>query len=211
MKLLCALLVAAALWLGYRHWTRPLVHPPGVLVEAPPQQRELPSNAEVIEHGAFRLKPLAHFAIEGRVLHRKTYGYDRNAALSPVDLALGWGRMSDQAVLDRLSISQSMRFYWYRYQTPPPVPQDEIVRSSTNVHIIPADAATKKICKSLRAGELVRMQGRLVEATGPEIGKWRSSLRRDDTGNGACELLYVERVAKVTADDLRLVPRLVSR
>ena len=211
MKLLCAIIVAAALWLSYRHWTKPIVHPPGVLVESSPRQVEITSRAEIIEHGAFQLKPLARFSIEGRVLHRKSYGYDRNAALSPVDVAIGWGRMSDQAVLERLKISQSMRFYFYRYQNPPPLPPDEIVRSSTNMHIIPADHATKKICKSLRAGELVRMEGQLVEATGPEIGTWRSSLRRDDTGNGACELLYVERVAKVSAHDLRLVPSLVSR
>ena len=187
------------------------MHPPGVLVESSPRQSEITASAEIIEHGAFRLKPLARFSIEGRVLHRKKYGYDRNAALSPVDIAIGWGRMSDEAVLARLKISQSMRFYWYRYQNPPPLPPDEIVRSSTNMHIIPADAAAKKVCKSLRAGELVRMEGQLVEATGPEIGTWRSSLRRDDTGNGACEILYVERVARVTAEDLRLVPSLVSR
>ena len=30
--------------------------------------------------------------------------------------------MSDEAVLDQLSISQSMRFYWYRYKMPPPIP-----------------------------------------------------------------------------------------
>ena len=211
MKLLCALLVAAALWLGYQHWTRPVVHSPGVLVKSQPRQLEITSGADIINPGAFRLKPLARFSIEGRVLHRKSYGYDRNAPLSPVDIAIGWGRMSDEAVLERLKISQSMRFYWYRYQNPPPIPQDEIVRSSTNMHIIPADGAAKKICKSLRIGELVRMEGQLVEATGPGIGTWRSSLRRDDTGNGACEILYLERVAKVNAEDLRLVPSLVSR
>ena len=193
MKLLCAILIAVALWFGYREWTKPIVHPPGVLVESAPEQVEIDGGEEVITHRDFRLKPLARFSIEGRVLHRKNYGYDRNARLSPVDLALGWGRMSDQAVLDRLKISQSMRFYWYRYQNPPPIPQDEIVRHSTNMHIIPADRAVAKICKSLRAGELVRLEGHLVEATGPKIGTWRSSLRRDDTGNGACELYTSSR------------------
>ena len=211
MKLLCALLIAAALWFGYRHWSSPVTHPPGVLVEAQPEQLEIKSGAEIIEHGEFRLKPLARFSIEGRVLQRKNYSYDRNAVLSPVDLAIGWGRMSDQAVLDRLKISQSMRFYWYRYQMPPPIPQDEIIRHSTNVHIIPLDGATKKACRSLRVGELIRLEGQLVEASSPKIGTWRSSLRRDDTGNGACELLLVESVRKLSAADLPRRPALVSR
>lgn len=211
MKLLCTIVVAVALWLGYRHWTRPIVHPPGVLVESVPQQVDVGANYEPIEHNGYRLKPLARFSIEARVLHRRTYGYDRNAPLSPLDLALGWGKMSDQAVLDRLEIGQHGRFYFYTYKSPPPIPQEEIIRSSSNMHIIPADAATKKVCKSFRTGELVRLEGRLVEATGPNITPWRSSLRRDDTGNGACEIFYVERAMRVSADDVRLVPSLVRR
>jgi len=31
----------------------------------------------------------------------------------PIDLAVGWGPMSDQQVLDHLHVSQSMRFFWY--------------------------------------------------------------------------------------------------
>ncbi|MBA2432564.1 MAG: hypothetical protein H0V56_10700, partial [Chthoniobacterales bacterium] len=118
---------------------------------------------------------------------------------SPTDLALGWGSMSDSQVLEQLKISQSSRFYWYRFQLPPPIPQEEIARQSTNVHIIPADRAIARQCRSLRTGELIRLEGQLVEASGPEIGTWRSSLSRNDTGKGACELLLVERVEKITA------------
>ena len=199
MKAISILLALALAWFGYRHFSAPLVHPPGVLVAAEPSQRELSANEKTIAHSDFQLRPLARFAVEARVLHRKNYR-DRGAKLSPTDLAIGWGRMSDQEVLDRLTISQSMRFYWYEYQLPPPIPQDEIIRHSTNLHIIPADHAIARECKSLRAGELIRLEGRLVEATGPEIGTWRSSLRRDDTGKGACELLLVDRVEKLNSN-----------
>ncbi|HEV3148526.1 MAG TPA: hypothetical protein VGZ24_07735, partial [Chthoniobacterales bacterium] len=50
-------------------------------------------------------------------------------------------------------------------------------------------------CKSLRTGSLVHLSGELVEATGPGIGTWRSSLSRTDTGNGACELMWVEKMS----------------
>jgi hypothetical protein len=33
-----------------------------------------------------------------------------------------------------------------------------------------------------------------VQATGPGIGAWRSSLTRTDDGNGACELVWVEQL-----------------
>jgi hypothetical protein len=37
----------------------------------------------------------------------------------------------------------------------------------------------------------VRIEGWLVEAVAPDGWRWRSSTTRDDSGNGACELIYV--------------------
>jgi len=74
------------------------------------------SNEPEFDFGDFHLKPLARFAVDGRLLHSKIYQYDRGASLVPIDLAVGWGPMSDQQVLDRLHISQSMRFFWYEYK-----------------------------------------------------------------------------------------------
>jgi hypothetical protein len=65
------------------------------------------------------------------------------------------------------------------------------------VHLIPATEQIASLCKSLRTGSLVHLGGELVEATGPDIGTWRSSLSRTDTGNGACELMWVKEVTVV--------------
>ena len=178
MKPLFAFLALAAVWFAYSHFTGPITHPSGVLIAAEPAQTELPGETLPIMHGEFQLKPLAHYSVDARLLHRKNYRYDGAAKVAPTDLALGWGEMSDQSVLDRLTISQSSRFYWYEYRLPPPIPQEAIVRQSANVHIIPADDEVKAECKSLRAGELVHLDGQLVEVTGPGISTWRSSLRQ---------------------------------
>ena len=160
----------------------------------------LPESAAPIQYGAFALKPLALYSIDARILHRRNYSYDPGAALVPVDLAVGWGPMSDQSVLDRLSISQSMRFYWFEYRLPPPIPVPEIISHSANMHIIPATPEIASRCKSLRAGTLVHLVGDLVEASGPGISHWRSSLSRTDSGNGACELFYVEEIQEIPAE-----------
>ena len=196
MKAFVALLALTFFGFTYWYFHRPIVYPPGVLVSSEPQQVDLTGETPPIEYRDFHLQPLAQFSIDARVLHRKVYRYDKQSALVPVDLALGWGPMSDQAVLDQIKISQSMRFYWYEYQTPP-IPKDQIISHSTNLHVIPATPAVASFCKSLRQGELVHLDGELVEATGPEIGTWRSSLSRTDTGNGACELMLVETGAKL--------------
>lgn len=200
MKFRAALVVVTIVLTGYWYSHRPLRYAPGILVRDDPGQIILPQSASPIAHGNFVLKPLAMFSVDARVLHRRNYRYDAGAALVPVDLALGWGPMSDQSVLDQLNITQSMRFYWYEYKLPPPIPVPEIVSHSANMHIIPATAQIAARCKSLRPGSLVRLIGDLVEASGPGIPRWRSSLSRTDTGNGACELFYVEEIDDLVPD-----------
>jgi hypothetical protein len=53
------------------------------------------------------------------------------------------------------------------------------------------------LIQGLRVGQIVTLDGYLVNATGPEGRTWNSSLTRDDTGNGACELIYVEKAGAV--------------
>jgi hypothetical protein len=175
---------------------RPIEYPPGVLIASDPEQTS--TSDPPMKCGAFNLKPLAHFALDARVLHSKIYRYDRQSALVPVDLALGWGAMSDQRVLDQISITQSMRFYWWQYRMPPPISQDEIVSHSTNLHVIPATREIEAQAKSLRTGQLIHLSGDLVEASAPGFGTWRSSLSRTDTGNGACELMVVKELSILT-------------
>jgi hypothetical protein len=197
VKSFCAILVVGLAWFSYSYVHRPITYPPGVLIPSEPEQLDLVGDSSVIEYHDFHLKPLAYFSLNARVLHRKVYRYDRQAPLVPVDLALGWGPMSDQRVLDQLRITQSMRFYWYEYKMPPPIQPEEILAHSTNLHVIPSTPEIASRCKSLRTGSLIHLTGELVEATGPNIGTWRSSLRRTDTGNGACELMLVKELSVV--------------
>lgn len=210
MKTLSALLAIGLAVFGYTYLQRPISYPAGVLVDSEPAQIAIAEGKAPIEHGEYRLKPLARFSLDGRILHRKVYRYDRESKLVPIDLAIGWGPMSDQAVLDQIKITQSMRFYWYEYQLPPPIPNERIISQSTNLHVIPATSAVLSFCKSLRQGELVHLEGELVEASGPEMGVWRSSLSRTDTGKGACELMLVQdcsKIGRTEAKSARLVRR----
>jgi hypothetical protein len=189
------LLSIAALVFGGARWAshRSVAHAAGVLVEASPRQTEA-TDASGVQHGDYALQPLADFDIEARVLSREDYAFDAGAALSPTDLALGWGRMSDSAVIDALDVRQSVRYFTYRWREEPPIPPAEIVRSATNLHAIPADAAIARELARVRVGEIVELRGRLVEASRPDGWRWRSSLSREDSGAGACELMLIESI-----------------
>ena len=186
-----------ALWHWHTREPTPIARGPGVLAPEQPFQRELSSDHAQIRHGDFDLTPLAEFRTESRLLSRLSYRTDEGAALSPLDFAIGWGRMSDTAVIEQLGVEQGARFFTYHWADQPPIPPDEIVRSATNVHLIPANAAVSAALARLRAGEVIRLEGLLVEARRSDGWHWRSSLSREDSGAGACELLLVQHAAPV--------------
>ena len=45
--------------------------------------------------------------------------------------------------------------------------------------------------KRVKQDQTVRLQGWLVEIRSDDGWQWRSSLTREDSGDGACELIYV--------------------
>lgn len=168
------------------------VLPPSALAGQPPRQSPVPTTMPPFRLGEFTIAPLAGFSAEARVLSREDYRFGPESALSPTDLALGWQRMADPAVYDRLDISQSGRWYHYRWGSEgPPLPVDEIVRSSANMHLVPADQNVARALDRVREGQTVRLQGWLIEVRRDDGWTWRSSLTREDSGSGACELIYV--------------------
>jgi len=178
---------------AYQHFSnRPIIHGAGVLASQPPIQ-ERTDGAE-FKFDDYNIHPLQNFNIKARVLSTKHYTFGREADLAPVDLALGWGVMSDDSVLKDIQISQSNRFYYWRVDAFP-VPRELIETSSANMHMIPADSQIEKTLKSIKAGQLVTISGYLVEAKSADGWRWKSSLTRNDTGNGACELVYVKAIS----------------
>jgi hypothetical protein len=165
--------------------------PPLVERGAPPLQSEVPSSMPALRVEGATVQPLAGFSVAARVLGREEYRMGREADFSPTDLALGWGRMTEDAVLAQLEISQGGRWYRYRWKDQPPIPLDEIVRSSANMHMVPADDAVAAALRDVDAGDRVRIDGWLVQVNSPDGWRWRSSLTRTDSGGGACEVVYV--------------------
>ncbi len=171
---------------------QPIARPPGVLAPHAPFQAPLSPQSDVrLEKPGYQFRPVAYFELEVRVLSRRIYHTDPAAAISPVDLALGWGRMSDSAVLDRLHIRQSDRWYFYSWRQDPPIPVGEIAVSSANMHLIPGNPNIEQRLRRVKPGNIVRIKGFLVNVTGPNGFFWNTSTTRFDTGNGACEIVWV--------------------
>ena len=165
-----------------------VIYPTPVSLDTDPKQTNTSSPEFMFKD--YNIEPLANFEIIARVLSRKYYSGDKQAELSPIDLALGWGPMSRDSVINQIDISQRGR--WYFWETMNfPVSREEIERNSANMHIIPANEYIEAKLKEVKRGHIIKIEGYLVECR-QDHWKWRSSTSRKDTGNGACEIIYVE-------------------
>jgi hypothetical protein len=178
-------------WGGWRWYADRPVHPPdGVLAQEEPQQTNV-LNGGTLQIGHWTLTVRADYQITARVLGRESYRFDALADLIPEDLALGWGPMSDNNNLRTIEISQSNRFYYWHTSADTRIGREAIIRHSANTHVIPQNPEIARRLARLRPGEVVTLRGELVDGLRND-GRWiKTSLVRDDTGPGACEVLLV--------------------
>jgi len=178
----------------YNFWPeKVLKHPPGVLIPEDPVQI-LVKNPVSWQKDNYTITPLAEFKIKALVLSTNSFSIGRESDLSPIDLALGWGEMSNQSILDGMEISQSNR--WYNWKAKVLViPANEISTHSANMHIIPANDQIEDKLDELYKGCVIEINGFLVSVNAPDGWHWKSSLSRNDTGGGACELVWVNELS----------------
>jgi hypothetical protein len=172
---------------------------PIVVSEDPAQEAVDQPRAVTLKRGKieYRLTLKARYILRGIVLSRSGYSYDAMAELAPCDVAMCWGKLVKGRQYDQLKWSQSMRWYWWQYGEGFGHDEAWVSRWSSNTHIIPADANVGRAAKRLKRGQPAELEGDLVfvdwSAHG-ETRRWKSSLTRDDQGNGSCEILYLRKL-----------------
>ena len=187
-----SLVAVYVLWGGWNWYIgRPVHCPDGILAAADPQQGDVtavvPSRI-----GRWTLTPRATYQITARILGVERYHVDFLAPLVPEDLALGWGPMSDNRVLNNMEITQSNRFFFWRSPRSAPISKEVIISHSANTHVIPESPLIARQLSRLRPGQVVTLSGLLVDGKRDD-GAWiNSSLVRTDTGAGACEVMLVQ-------------------
>jgi len=195
---LLAFLILIFSFLVYRLWiSRDIKYSPGILIHSEPQQVMI-KNPKAWLIGARVFVPLAKFSLEGRVLSSERYYFDPVSDISPIDLALGWGPMSNQSILDQLEIGQGSRRFVLLTKGPlSPLPMGMLLAHSSNMHMLPANNEIKEKIYSVHTGDLITLKGYLVGIQERGQWTWFSSLSRTDTGDGACEIVWVEQFERL--------------
>jgi len=132
---------------------------------------------------------LAKYSIEA-VVKSKNGQSDYPSRISKYDLALAWGTLNDPDIDAHITYGQSGRFYFYRWSEGTPVSPEYIATHSANVHVIHSSQAVLKDIRALGRKDHIRLNGFLVNVNFQD-GAWKTSLTRNDTGNGSCEIMYV--------------------
>jgi len=181
MKILKYLIIAALVYFVFQTYMNSKWVPleqEDLITEEPRQEA---TDEGPFQHKDYKIIPRRTFYLEARVLSKRRYRTGREAQLAPFDLALG-----------DIKITQSNRWYYYKYKLPPPLAKKEIIRHSGNMHLIPANNTILNQIRKVRPGQVVELEGYLVSVGAEEGWKWNSSLSRTDTGSGSCEVVWVD-------------------
>jgi hypothetical protein len=165
-----------------------------------PEQTDL-TDATPIVHRANNTNliytPVAEYRIPARVLSKHAYRGDWSSQIAPYDFALGWGNCADKEYMKGIKIDQMQRFYFYNASQKDYYKLGYIGLHSANNHVIPATKNLRHLVGRIKRGDMVVMEGYLVRVSGSVKGgqvSWGTSTSRDDTGNGACEVIYVHTI-----------------
>lgn len=173
-----------------------------------PKQTELGKNDEEakivnIKGYTMNVKFKYKYEIEALVVSAKAYnGFGIQDAISPKDLALAWG---DVAALNKdidFQWDQSGRFASWYIDSGEDLAKlggvDAVTRQMSNNHIFPATTTVKNDLKKVKMGDHIRIEGYLVDIYGYNKSgatfTWNSSTSREDSGDGACEVIYTTKI-----------------
>lgn len=171
--------------------------PNAFILYTEPYQKDI--EPFLMESAGHRLQVVAEFQIEALLISKKHYTKDDFASISPLDLGLGWDKMADPArILKFKRFRQGSRYFAYHWEGQMPLAPDEMIKSFSNIHVIPENEDILDQLHNFNRGDFIRLEGYLVNVERVEDGrKWSTSTTRYDTRRGACEILFVKAVQRL--------------
>lgn len=154
-----------------------------------------------IDDLTYVLTRVASYKISGRVVtvHRY-YSSDIFDKISHIDLGLSWGTLARDDNNKKVTWWTDNRFLYYECSDNNWESQMGGLNSLfSNNHIIYSNEDVERQISSIKEGDFVTLTGYLVNITCNSndgyVYEMKTSTSRNDTGDGACEILYVTGVS----------------
>lgn len=139
-----------------------------------------------------KISILEPFHGEFRILGSKEYSDDAQAQFSPIDYAVTRGIFTEPAIARQINFRQYDRYLNWQMARPPIHPK-LATQLVSNMHIIPGNPEIAKKIKQVKRGDLVRIEGDLVQINANDL-VWKSALDWNGVGDGACKLIRVDSI-----------------
>jgi hypothetical protein len=218
-------LAGAVLVWGVAVWRSESLPPPerlGAALRQEPRQSATTREPFAVTVGAitYRLEPLYDYELDGLVvsendtapwwtrsnLHRRV-----NDFLNVKDVCVVWGVNAASGVYRQLQFSSGEFTCYARPRSAAAAAAFDPTALSNN-HLLAADEGLRRVLRSVRRGDQIHLRGVLAAYSHDHGLPFRrgTSTRRDDTGNGACETIYVSeaRIVRTGNPHWRLLARL---
>lgn len=150
----------------------------------------------------YRIEPVADYDITGLIMSRHdsdtwwdSFHARTNDHLNVADLCVIWGANASDGAYRHMAFFNTQWTCHVKYPYGVPVGPQHL-RALSNNHLLTHSADIAERIRGLRVGDQVRLRGQLVvykHNVGMNYERG-TSLSRDDTGNGACETLFVNRL-----------------
>lgn len=166
-----------------------------------PKQEKIKQETITVDIGGIKvdMTKLAKYDITGVVMDTEKY----SDVVGPIDVALAWGNLAKDynykdftsyVVRNRTLTWSSNNSNWIEKMGG----VNAINRNCSNNHLVPANSEVRKEILKIKNDEYIRLTGYLVSLEW-KVGNTKhiwgpSSLSRDDSGNNACEIIYVQTV-----------------
>lgn len=205
-KLLLAIVVVLAGWwfLRTQHGGPLASQAPrpadGVLVSAEPGYGGLDFQTSWMALGAFQQMPEGTLDVTARILARQDYPRTGVGEILPTDLVLGWGPMSDNRVIDHVTIRQADRGLTV---TPDEtaVITAEAARASTMVVAVYSDFQPHAAAlDELRVGDVIHIYGWHLKLKSPDGTTWGGGSGKEEIGERA----FIAKVLMLQVGDRKV-------
>jgi len=162
-------------------------------IQEEPQQKKVKSKT--IKFKGFKLTALYSYKIKARIVHAKRYSWDNLSSIITHDFGVTWGNISKTNIFNQFSWNQKDRFLIYsiREDYLKKLGGEEYVSEHiANIHLIPKDWIIEAALNKVKAYDIVEIEGYLVDLRYSNRIIY-TSIKRDDKGPGACEVIFVKK------------------
>ena len=203
MKFNRVIIAVSFVWLLVSGWNRNEI--PGSvdyvpeLANEPEQKRTQKRPFDLVFNDVnYRVEPEYEYDITGMIVsYRHHEGNSRmhslaNDHLNMLDVCVIWGDNPHNSRLHKISFWNGI--FTCNIKTRDQVAWDNFnMEQLSNNHLISDNEYIRNQVRKIRVGDQIRVRGYLAGYTSGGGSKRGTSTTREDTGNGACETIYVEQ------------------